>query len=71
MNATIDDGIRLSSFTDQRWNGTMWIICKILVLPKNGKRSLIKMGHKLLNKVILFHENIVFYFLEEKKIRNF
>ena len=36
---------------------------------KDGERSLIKMGNALQNKVIWFHEKIVFDFL--KKIRNY
>ena len=36
---------------------------------KDSKRSLIKMGNTLQNKIIYFHEKIVFDFL--KKIRNY
>ena len=39
------------------------------MLPERWQKSLIKMGNALRNKVIQFHEKIVFDFL--KKIRNY
>ena len=41
----------------------------IIMLPERWQKSLIKMGNALRNKVIQFHEKIVFDFL--KKIRNY
>ena len=44
--------------------------CGIMMLPERWQKIIDKMGNTLQNKVIYFHEKIVFDFLK-KKIRNY